>query len=175
MGPTIRLIAFLLALVLLLPAPARSRASMAGGARASSHSPLESRQLWATIDLCNPPDQPHYVGVRGSMPGDGRAGDSMYMRFRLQYVNATTGQWTDIAKGPAPPFVAVGSAKTTRQLGRSFQVRPQQTLTLRGLVSFQWRVGSRVQASASRVTTAGRESLKGSDPAGFSAATCRIA
>jgi len=25
------------------------------------------------------------------------------------------------------------------------------------------------------VTTAGRESLKGSDPAGFSAATCRIA
>jgi hypothetical protein len=174
MGPASRLFAFLLALVVLLPAPATSVASTAAWARASAHSLLQSRQLWATIDLCNPPDQPHYVGIRGSMPGDGRAGDRMYMLFSLQYVNAT-GQWAEIANGPAPSFVAVGSARITRQLGRSFQVRPQRALTLRGVVSFQWRHGSRVLASAYRVTTAGRESLKGSDPAGFSAATCRIA
>jgi hypothetical protein len=174
MGPASRLFACLLALVVLLPAPATSDAATAAWARASAHSLLQSRQLWATIDLCNPPDQPHYVGVRGSMPGDGRAPDRMYMLFRLQYVNAT-GQWADIANGPAPSFVAVGSARITRQLGRSFQVRPQRALTLRGVVSFQWRHGSRVLASAYRVTTAGRESLKGSDPAGFSAATCRIA
>ena len=173
MRPTSGLIACLLALVALLPAAA-SGASPAARARASAHSPLQSRQLWATIDLCNPPDQPHYVGVRGSMPGDGRATDTMYMRFRLQYVNAA-GQWADIANGPVPSFVAVGSARTTRQLGRSFQVRPQRALTFRGVVSFQWRHGSRVLASASRVSSAGRESLKGSDPAGFSAATCRIA
>ena len=173
MRPTSGLIASLLALVALLPAAA-SGASPAARARASAHSPLQSRQLWATIDLCNPPDQPHYVGVRGSMPGDGRATDTMYMRFRLQYVNAA-GQWADIANGPVPPFVAVGSARTTRQLGRSFQVRPQRALTFRGVVSFQWRHGSRVLASASRVSSAGRESLKGSDPAGFSAATCRTA
>ena len=173
MRPTSGLIASLLALVALLPAAA-SGASPAARARASAHSPLQSRQLWATIDLCNPPDQPHYVGVRGSMPGDGRATDTMYMRFRLQYVNAA-GQWADIANGPVPSFVAVGSARTTRQLGRSFQVRPQRALTFRGVVSFQWRHGSRVLASASRVSSAGRESLKGSDPAGFSAATCRIA
>ena len=173
MRPTSGPIACLLALVALLPAAA-SGASPAARARASAHSPLQSRQLWATIDLCNPPDQPHYVGVRGSMPGDGRATDTMYMRFRLQYVNAA-GQWADIANGPVPSFVAVGSARTTRQLGRSFQVRPQRALTFRGVVSFQWRHGSRVLASASRVSSAGRESLKGSDPAGFSAATCRIA
>jgi len=173
MRPTSGLIACLLALVALLPAAA-SGASPAARARASAHSPLQSRQLWATIDLCNPPDQPHYVGVRGSMPGDGRATDTMYMRFRLQYVNAA-GQWADIANGPVPSFVAVGSARTTRQLGRSFQVRPQRALTFRGVVSFQWRHGSRVLASASRVSSAGRESLKGSDPAGFSAATCRTA
>jgi hypothetical protein len=174
MAPTSGLIASLLALVVLLPAPAASGASPAARARASAHSPLQSRQLWATIDLCNPRDQPHFVGVRGSMPGDGRATDSMYMRFRLQYVNAA-GQWADVANGPVPSFVAVGSARITRQLGRSFQVRPQRALTLRGVVSFQWRHGSRVLASATRVSTAGRESLKGSDPAGFSAATCRIA
>jgi hypothetical protein len=174
MGPASRLFACLLALVVLLPAPATSGASTAAWARASAHSLLQSRQLWATIDLCNPPDQPHYVGIRGSMPGDGRAPDRMYMLFRLQYVNAT-GQWAEIGNGPAPSFVAVGSARIARQLGRSFQVRPQRALTLRGVVSFQWRHGSRVLASTYRVTTAGRESLKGSDPAGFSAATCRIA
>src|SRR6516225_3708574 len=102
MGPITRSIAPLLALVLLLTAPATSGASTAAQAQVSSHSLVQSRQLWATIDLCNPPDQPHYVGVRGSMPGDGRATDTMYMRFRLQYASATTGQWTDIAKGPAP-------------------------------------------------------------------------
>src|SRR5262249_58639060 len=126
------------------------------------------------MDRANRRAQPDYVGVRGSMRGDGRAGDRMYMLFRLQYVNAT-GQWADIANGPAPAFVAVGSARITRQLGRSFQVRPQRALTLRGVVSFQWRHGSRVLASAYRVTTSGRESLRGSDPAGYSAATCRIA
>jgi hypothetical protein len=175
MHPASRLFACLLALVVLLPAPATSGASTAASARASAHPLLQSRQLWATIDLCNPPDQPDYVGVRGSMPGDGRAPDRMYMLFRLQYMNATTGQWTEIANGPTPSFVAVGSARITRQLGRSFQVRPQRALTFRGVVSFQWRHGSRVLGSAYRVTTAGRESLKGSDPAGFSAATCRIA
>jgi hypothetical protein len=175
MGPIIRLIACLLALAVLLPAPATSGAATAARARASAHSLLQSRQLWATIDACNPSDQPHYVGVRGSMPGDGRTTDSMYMRFRLEYLNAATGQWANITKGPTPPFVAVGSARIARQLGRSFQVRPQPGLTLRGVVSFQWRHGSTVLVSASRVTTAGRESLKGSDPPGFSAATCRIA
>jgi hypothetical protein len=175
MGPRIRLLACPLALLVLLPAPATSGASTSAGAQASAHSLLQSRQLWATIDFCNPPDQAHYVGVRGSMPGDGRASDSLYMRFRLQYVNATTGQWTDFARGPAPSWVAVGSARSAQQGGRSFQVRPNRALTLRGVVSFQWRQGSTVLVSASRVTTAGRESVKGSDPAGFSAATCRIA
>jgi hypothetical protein len=146
-----------------------------GAARVNSHSLLQSRQLWATIDVCNPPDQPRYVGIRGSMPGDGRAHDTMYMRFRLQYVNATSKQWTDVPNGTAPAFVAVGSGKTVRQAGRSFQIKPRAALTLRGVVSFQWRQGTRVVASTSRVTTAGRESLTGSDPAGFSAATCRIA
>jgi hypothetical protein len=174
MGSTFRLIVSLLALVVLLPTPATSGASTAARARTSAHSLLQSRQLWATIDLCNPPDQPDYVGVRGSMPGDGRPGDVMYMRFRLEYASATTGQWTEIANGPTPSFVAVGSARITRQLGRSFLLRPPRALTLRGVVSFQWRHGSRVLTSSSRVTTAGRESLKGSDPAGFSAATCRI-
>jgi hypothetical protein len=137
---------------------------------------LRSRLLWSTIDVCNAPDQPNTVGVRGSMPGDHQAHDTMYMRFRLQYMNATTKTWTDLSKASAS-YAAVGSGASARQAGRSFQLNPvagQPAFSLRGVVSFQWRHGSTVLAQVSRTTSAGRDSLAGSDPAGFSAASCLI-
>jgi hypothetical protein len=168
------LTAYLAALAILLPAPALAASGIAaaGKAAASGHSLLQSRELWATIDVCNAPDQPNYVGIRGSMPGDGRAKDKMYMRFRLQYMNARTKSWVDLANA-ASGFLAVGSAKSTRQDGLSFKLTTSKpAFTLRGVVGFQWRRGANVVASASRPTTAGRQSLAGADPAGFSAATC---
>jgi len=143
----------------------------------SKHSLLQSTQLWATIDVCNPADQPDTVGVRGSMPGDGQNGQVMYMRFRLQYMNTSTRRWVDLTTEAGSGFVAVGRAKATRQAGRSFQLVPvpgKPAFTLRGVVSFQWRRGSTVVTSVSRATTAGRQSLAGADPSGFSAATCSI-
>ncbi len=137
---------------------------------------LRSRLLWSTIDICNAPDQPNTVGIRGSMPGEHQAHDTMYMRFRLQYMNTTTKTWTDLSKASAS-YAAVGSGASARQAGRSFQLNPvagQPAFTLRGVVNFQWRHGSTVLAQASRATSAGRDSLAGSDPAGFSAATCLI-
>jgi hypothetical protein len=137
---------------------------------------LNSPQLWATIDLCNPPDQPDTVGVRGSMPGDEHSKDQMYMSFRLQYMNATTKQWVDLSN-TTPSFVAVGAAKSARQGGSSFELKPvagNQGFTMRGVVSFQWRRGSTVEYTVSRPTTAGHQSLTGADPAGFTAATCQI-
>ena len=134
-----------------------------------------SLNLWATIDVCNPSDQPLTVGVRGSMPGDKVAGDEIYMRFRLQYVGAT-GTWVDLGSG-ASPFIKVGSAKAARQDGWSFQLRPgthKLATTLRGVVTFQWRRGKTVLASISRPTTAGHESLGGADPPNYSAASCSI-
>jgi hypothetical protein len=137
---------------------------------------FRSRLLWSTIDVCNAPDQPNTVGIRGSMPGDHQAHDKMYMRFRLQYMNAATKTWTDLSKASAS-YAAVGSGAAARQAGRSFQLNPvagQPAFTLRGVVNFQWRHGATVLAEASRATSAGRDSLAGSDPAGFSAASCLI-
>jgi hypothetical protein len=138
---------------------------------------LDSPQLWATIDVCDPSDQPDTVGVRGSMPGDDHSKDQMYMSFRLQYMNATTKQWVDLST-TAPSFVSVGAAKTARQGGSSFELKPvtgSPGFTMRGVVSFQWRRGSTVEYTVSRPTTAGHQSLTGADPAGFTAATCKIA
>jgi hypothetical protein len=166
------------AAVLLLPAsapaaPAGKRARPA----LDTHPLLHSRLLWATIDICSATDQPDTVGVRGSMPGDGEAHDTMYMRFRLQYMNTTNKVWTNLSKGASSSYSSVGSGVSARQAGRSFQLNPiagQPAFTLRGVVSFQWRRGKTVLAETSRPTSAGRESLAGSDPADFSAATCMI-
>jgi hypothetical protein len=148
--------------------------SGASKARAAS-SVLQSRQLWATINICNPKDQPDTLGVRGSMPSDGRPRDTMYMSFRLQYVNSSTKHWADLAE-TKPTIVYVG-AGAARQGGQSFQLMPvagRPAFTLRGLVEFQWRRGKSVLESATRPTTAPHTSLAGADPRGFSAASCQI-
>jgi len=140
---------------------------------------LTSRELWATIDVCNPSNQPDTVGIRGSMPGDGHARDRLYMSFGLQYQTAGSTTWVDLTtSGASTDFLAVGPAKTAgRQDGTSFVIKPvtgKQPFTLRGVVNFQWRRGSSILERASRPTTVGHESLAGADPKGYSAATCLI-
>jgi hypothetical protein len=160
--------------VLLFPVSALG-ASRSGARAHRASSVLQSRQLWATINVCNPKDQPDILGVRGSMPSDGHPHDTMYMSFRLQYLSSSTKHWADLA-GTAPAFVSVGSG-AARQGGQSFQLMPatgKPAFTLRGLVEFQWRRGKMVLETARRPTAAGHVSLAGADPAGFSAATCQI-
>ena len=145
-------------------------------APASAHSLLHSRELWATVDVCNPKDQPNTIGIRGSMPGDGHPKDVMYMRFRVQYMETTTKRWIDLSQGADSGFTKVGSAQLVRQAGRSFQFAPssQSAFTLRGDVVFQWRHGTTVRQTITVPTTAGHKSLAGADPRGYSAATCTL-
>ncbi len=158
-------------------APARTGAAPATGAPSTSERELlHSHELWATVDVCSPADQPNTVGIRGSMPGDRHAGERMYMSFRLQYMTAS-GQWLDLTSGASSGFVAVGSGAAARQGGTSFDLKPVQgrpPVTLRGVVDFQWRRGKTVLVSATAPTSAGHKSLAGADPADFSAATCVI-
>lgn len=149
----------------------------ADGARRSSPSPLSSRELWATVDVCNPRDQPDTIGVRGSMPGDGNARDAMYMRFQVQYLDPSTKRWAYVKQGADSGFSKVGSAAVARQAGRSFQFAPvvgRPAFTLRGVVTFQWRRGSAVVLTAYRTTSSGHKSTAGADPKGYSAATCTL-
>ncbi len=45
-------------------------------------------------------------------------------------------------------------------------------MTLRGVVKFRWRQGDRLPRQQEAATEAGHASKAGSDPAGYSAATC---
>jgi hypothetical protein len=144
----------------------------------SAHSLLHSRELWATVDVCNPKDQPHTIGIRGSMPGDGLSKDVMYMRFRVQYLDATAKKWLYLSQGADSGLTKVGSAQLARQAGRSFQFAPasgKSAFTLRGNVVFQWRHGATVLQTVTVPTTSGHKSLAGADPHGYSAATCTLA
>lgn len=169
-------------LALILAGVAASLIAPFAGARSTrsaTYSPLlSSRELWATVDVCNPADQRDTVGIRGAMPGDGQAKDRMYMSFRLQYLNPATGHWANLLSGASPSYVAVGAAADARQGGRSFQlVAPaagKPAVTLRGVVDYQWRRGKAILEQAERVSTAGHKSLAGADPAGYSAASCVI-
>jgi hypothetical protein len=156
---------------------AAAAAATSAGAQGPAQVPASLRlspALWATIDVCNPPDERYTVGVRGSMPSDGQPHDTMFMRFRLQHLEGTN-HWVDVANA-ASPYLAMGSSRGGAEAGRSFTlVRPSGApFVLRGVVSFQWRHGAKVQATISRPTKAGHVSQTGADPANFSAATCRI-
>jgi hypothetical protein len=168
--PPVRGLALIGLLVAALAPSASARASTVPAAL------RHSRNLWATIDVCNPADQHDAVGIRGSMPGDGNRDDRLYMRFRLQRLDSSSHQWIDIS-GASSPYVYAGSAKSARQAGRSFVLVPpdHEAFVLRGVVSYQWRHGGAVTAALSRATSAGHESLAGADPPGYSAAECRIA
>jgi hypothetical protein len=154
------------------PAPAASVPAKVG--MTSGRALLASRELWATIDVCDAPDQANTVGIRGSMPGDGEAHDRMYMSFRLQYMNSRK-HWVNLASATSPAFVAVGGGASPRQGGSSFELKPmtgKPAVTLRGVVDFQWRHGKTVLMSTAEPTSAAHKSVVGADPAGFSAATC---
>jgi hypothetical protein len=162
-------------LMALLIASAMNPAASASNTR--KHSLYSSRELWATIDVCNPADQPNVIGIRGSMPGDGHPGDHMYMSFRLQYMNTSTKTWGNVTSGVTPAFVPVGSGASARQGGSSFTLVPvagKPPVTLRGLVEFQWRRGKQIVYRNARETATGHKSLAGADPPNYSQATCTI-
>ncbi len=142
----------------------------------STSSLAHSRELWATVDVCDPADQRDTIGIRGSMPGDGSAQDAMYMDFQLQYLQGKN-TWVDLAHGGSSGLIAVGPAKTVRQGGTSFQLMPAKgkpAYTMRGFVTFQWRQNGKVLHEVTRATSAGHQGVADADPPGFSAGECTI-
>jgi hypothetical protein len=150
---------------------------LAAPAGAAEPSIYESKDLWATVNVCDTPDHPNTVGIRGSMPGSGDADERMFMRFQLQYYKASDKSWHNIGTGGDSGFMPVGSARyKARQAGRNFTVRPPRVgaFILRGAVTFEWREGGEVVRRARKRTRSGHEGTKGADPKGFSASKCEV-
>ncbi|QEC46580.1 hypothetical protein FSW04_02620 [Baekduia soli] len=166
--------ALAVAALLGVAAPAAAGAATDPPTSALTH----SRLLWATINVCDTAKHPDTIGIRASMPGSGRLGERMYMRFMVQYFKVSAGQWANGDATADSGFRSVGPAKyRRRESGWNFAITPPpagQTYRLRGVVSFEWRKGKKVVRKARRVTSAGHRGTIGSDPAGASAAECVI-
>jgi hypothetical protein len=136
-----------------------------------------SKLLWTTINVCDTAGHPDGIGIRGSMPGSGDRRERMFMRFQVQYFDVGLQQWHNTGADGDSGFLAVGSARfRVRESGRTFTITPPASgsYLLRGVVTFEWRQGGLVVRHARKRTGAGHPGTIGSDPAGFTAATCEI-
>jgi hypothetical protein len=138
----------------------------------------QSPLLWSTINICDTTKHPDTIGIRASMPGSGKKAEKMYMRFQVQYFRASTKRWAPTDATVDSGFQSVGSALfRRRESGWNFSITPPpagQTYRLRGIVSFEWRVGKKVVRKASKRTHSGHKGTFGADPKTASAAECVI-
>jgi hypothetical protein len=167
---TRRLITGLLSGALVLAAPAAATAAKAPGVE-------KSKRLWATVNICDTKAHPDTIGIRASMPGSGIRKERMYMRFQVQFLKADDGRWHDLGAEGDSGFVGVGSAKYTRREGgwniTLSSQEPGTKFRLRGVVTFEWRIGDEVVRRARKRTRSGHSGPSG-DPKGYSAAECVV-
>jgi hypothetical protein len=151
-----------------------------GGTAGAADAPTvdQSPLLWATVNICDTEQHPDTIGIRASMPGSGKKGEKMYMRFQVQYFRASSQKWAPTDATVDSGFQSVGSAMyRRRESGWNFSITPPpagQTYRLRGIVSFQWRIGKKVVRKATKRTHSGHKGTYGADPKGASAAECII-
>jgi hypothetical protein len=154
------------------------------GARASAKA---ASRMWATVNICDTFDSPDAMGIRASMPGNGRR-QRMYMRFSAQWWSGLQQKWLDVPGGTSP-WIHAGSARyASRQAGWTFdfQTPPMgRAYVLRGTVEFHWRAlrksrrARRASWKLARHTTLLTRSkvrgVHGGDPPGTSKAMCMVA
>src|SRR3954454_21645041 len=150
----------------------------ASAAQHRPHSIYQSPLLWATVNVCDTPNHPDTVGIRGSIPGSGVRGETMFMRFQAQFFSRSEKRWHNILEGADSGWVAAGSARyRARQAGWSFRFTPPtdgSSHLLRGAGTYEWRQGSKLVRRARKRTTSGHRSAAAADPPNYSAATCEV-
>ena len=130
----------------------------------------KSKDLWATINVCDTADKANTVGIRGAMPGLGNRRSRLAMRIRVQYKSKTDGKWKKAGPTADSGWKRVGS--TLRQViesGQNFTFRPPTdggSHLLRGSVRFRWKRGGKVVARERRITEGGHRTSV-ADPEGL--------
>jgi hypothetical protein len=144
------------------------------------------KNLWATVNICDTLAHPNQMGVRASMPGDGRRHERMFMRIQAQFYNPSNKRWLNVKGSYANSgWIRVGSARVrVRQAGYTFLIPANagQSFVLRGVVDFQWRARHRTRTGNRRwvvvrelhANTKGQHPSAEADPPGYSSGTCEI-
>lgn len=166
----------MLSALLVVPADAAARTHSArvptqAQMRSAVQRAKRSHGLWATVNVCNTAHNPGVVGIRAEMPALGFA-STLQMRFVVDYLSSTQKAYRPVAG--ATRSVTLGRQRTgLHQSGVSFSFRPHSG-SLRGTVTFAWRLGSKLIGQVSLSTTRGHPHADFGDPAHYSSASCLI-
>jgi hypothetical protein len=99
------------------------------------------------------------------------------MRFRIEWKDPNDGLWHNTIGFGDSGYVDIGRPKDggRRQAGYVFPLKkPARPLRLRGKGDFEWRIAKKVVRRERVRTAKGHRSGAGSDPKGYSAATCLL-
>src|SRR3954469_4967117 len=144
---------------------------------ASAATPKLSKDLWATVNLCDTATHSNMMGVRASIPGDGDH-TRMYMRFVAQYYDRSRQLWSEVKGSGVSKWIYVGSGiYARRQAGYTFAFDAPgsgKTFVLRGAVDYKWTKGRRIVRTARVLTKSGHPNTKGADPEAYTAGLCEI-
>jgi hypothetical protein len=120
--------------------------------------------LWATVNLCDPPSHPGAVGVRVSIPRE-KGAPTQWARIRVQFLDAAKHTWRFVRSGGDAGWARLGIGNRLVVGGTTFTFaapKAGERLVMRGLVDVQWRRGTRVVDHARLHTTTGHADA--SDP-----------
>ena len=147
--------------------------------RAAVRRATRSRNLWATVNICNTRRHPDVIGFRVQMPGLG-FGANLSAEVRVEYWSPAAKHFRPVPgrSGSLGSVVSLGRATTgTHQSGVSFPIQKPPSgvhYVFRGVATFKWKLGSKVLGSTTRTTGHGYRHVDQSDPAGYSSGTCTI-
>ena len=148
-----------------------SRGPSSSQIRAAIRKAERSRDLWATVIICNTRRYPNAIGIRGQMPNLGFSA-SLAMRFGVDYWVNTKHQFQPVPH--VSDSVSLGAARSgLKQGGVRFKFGSHAG-HLRGSVTFEWRLGRTLLGSITRKTSGGHSSADFGDPPHFSASQCWI-
>ncbi len=117
----------------------------------------DTRDPWATVNVCDTAAAPDTIGIRASMPALRSGQEERYMRFVVQYFSRADRRWYRVAAGGDSGYLSIGKGRKARQFGRSLRIEPVagQPVLLRGRVFFQWRLKGQVVRRAQRADAQG--------------------
>jgi hypothetical protein len=154
------------------PVPAdASRGPTGTQVRAAIRKAERSRDLWATVNICNTRRYPNAIGIRGQMPSLG-FNASLAMHIGVDFWVITKHRFQPVPR--TSQSVSLGRSHAgLRQGGVRFKF-PSHAGHLRGSVTFVWRLGRRVIGSITRKTTGGHHGADFGDPPRYSSSQCWI-
>jgi hypothetical protein len=129
----------------------------------------QSKDLWATINVCDSPHHPNELGIRGQMPSLGFI-SQMYMIFKLFYRPPGKKAFRLVPKSTHALF-AGREADKLNQSGLTYVFKPP--VVLDGTVTFEWWHKGKLIGRTTRPTTTGHLS-DFADPRRYSAKACTI-